>query len=109
MTTAVKAKGHALGRLVATPAALAAIRESVKDSEHAEELAQAKLMELAGRHCRGDWGDVPADDAKQNDASAKAGVDAMILSSYKLADGTKIWVITDAGGATTTVLLPDDY
>lgn len=32
-----------------------------------------------------------------------------ILSSYKDANGTVFWIITEADRSYTTVLLPDDY
>ncbi len=83
-----------LGHLVATPGALAAV---TRDE-----------MSLAiARHQCGDWGDVPAEDAKENDLSVAEGF--RILSSYRTTSGTKFWVITEADRSATTVLLPEEY
>ena len=59
------------------------------------------------RHKAGDWGDVSKDDWQQNNEFAKEK--EMLLSVYYDSKGTKFWIITDAGHATTTVLLPSDY
>jgi hypothetical protein len=85
-----------LGDLVATPNALNALRS-----------CGFTPMELIGRHCVGDWGDLPLTDAQANfDALRRGG---RLLSSYLLADGTKVWVITEADRSMTTVLLPSEY
>lgn len=59
------------------------------------------------RHFRGDWGEVCPEDAKANDESLKSK--DRIISSYTDRNGTKFWIITDAGHKTTTILLPDEY
>jgi hypothetical protein len=64
------------------------------------------------KHTAGDWGTVGQDDWKANDRALLEG--SRIFSAYKLKDGTKIWIITEAVGddgkrASTCVLLPDDY
>lgn len=84
-----------LGRLVATPAAL-------------DLLASAGVLPLTllERHQRGDWGDLCADDARQNDEALKLG--DRLLSSYTVAGG-KVWVITEADRSATTLLLPEEY
>lgn len=58
------------------------------------------------RHSAGDWGDV--DDRAANDWAVVFG-DERLLSAYQLADGTRIWVITEADRSVTTVLLPAEY
>ena len=83
-----------LGRLVATPAALAA-------------LSQADIVAALRRHAVGDWGDVEPDDRAANDDALKSG--DRLLSVYFSGTGTKFWVITEADRSSTTVLLPDDY
>lgn len=85
-----------LGRLVATPNALQALEES----------GETALPYLA-RHVSGDWGDLDEEDKKENDFSVQNGF--RILSAYKLNNGTKIWIITEADRSATTVLLPKDY
>ena len=91
----------ALGRLVATPAALSAL-----------EKAKTSSLPLVARHAAGDWGDLDDHDKAANDDALLSG--ARLLSAYTLADQTKVWVITEAAGddghrASTCVLLPEDY
>lgn len=62
--------------------------------------------ELLRRHQSGDWGDIHELDRALNQHSL---VDrARLMSAYKVGDHT-IWVITDAGWQTTTLLLPYEY
>lgn len=58
------------------------------------------------RHRRYDWGNVSADDAQANDDAVMHG--RRVLSSYRLSDGTTVWIITEADRSVTTVLLPSD-
>jgi hypothetical protein len=64
-------------------------------------------LRLIARHSLGDWGDVGPDDARVNDNALHSGT--RILSSYQLADGAQVWVITEADRSSTTVLLPSEY
>ena len=86
------------GQIVATPDALAAMEES-----------NCNPLSLLGRHLSGDWGVVPAEDAQMNDQALKTG--SRLLSSYLIAPGTVIWLITDQmpAGNVTTFLLPANY
>jgi hypothetical protein len=90
------------GPLVATPGALEALGRNGSTG-----------LEYLQRHARGDWGDLCDGDKRSNDAALKTG--ARILSAYRLPDGTKIWIITDAeiddnhNRQATTILLPDEY
>jgi len=86
----------ALGQLVSTPGALAAFAN-----------AGQTPMEFLRRHIAGDWGQVCAADAAENELSVKEGF--RILSAYTLNSGTKIWIMTEADRASTCVLLPDEY
>lgn len=87
-----------LGRLVITSAA----------SEWLEERAGRAdaVNSCIGRHAGGDWGEVSAEDWKQNDAAVEGG--ERLLSSYGV-DGTTLWIITEADRSVTTVLFPEDY
>ena len=58
-------------------------------------------------HCHGVWGDVPLEDSEANDTALVYG--GVIMSVYHTADGTKVWVITEADRSCTTILLPDEY
>lgn len=85
-----------LGRVLATPGALAAISLG--------EIGQALF-----RHQSGDWGDICAEDAGANERALADG--DRILSVYARTDGSgeKFWIITEADRASTTVLLPEEY
>jgi hypothetical protein len=92
----------ALGEIVATPGALAALAE-----------AGQTPLEFLARHVVGDWGDVDAEDGRANDAACAQEGDAdqrdRLLSAYKTAKGTRIWIITERDRSVTTALLPDEY
>jgi hypothetical protein len=85
-----------LGVLVATPAALRALEE-----------AEQPQSELLRRHVIGDWGELGEEDKRENELSVREGF--RILSSYILATGTKVWIITEADRSSTTILLPEEY
>jgi hypothetical protein len=84
------------GSLFATPGALAAFEE-----------ADDSPLPILVRHASGDWGDVCAEDHREN----QFALDKMlrILSVYHLSDGTRIWIITEADRSATTILLPSEY
>lgn len=85
-----------LGRIVATPGALAALEEAAE--------TPATLLQ---RHVTGDWGEVSEHDRQENDLSVTNSF--RLLSSYTLPSGTKLWVITEADRSATTLLLPSGY
>ncbi len=92
-----------LGRIVATPGALAAL-------EGAGQLP----VEFLQRHARGDWGELCDEDRRANACALKTG--ARLMSSYTLSGEIRLWIITDAviDEATgerqaTTLLLPEEY
>ena len=85
-----------LGRTLATPQALAVLE--------AHGVAPASLLE---RHARGDWGELCPEDVEANREALREGL--RLLSSYRLAEGVKVWVITEADRSATTLLMPDDY
>lgn len=58
-------------------------------------------------HSNGQWGDIPEEDKKSNDKSAREG-GFMIMSEYKLND-IRIWVITESDRSATTFLFPEEY
>jgi hypothetical protein len=61
------------------------------------------------RHLTGDWGDLEVEDKQENDRAVKTG--DRILSSYKFADGRKLWIISEGEGSdrVTTLLKPEEY
>ena len=85
-----------LGQIVATPGALRAM-----------EAAGSSASEFLVRHALGDWGDLCDEDRQANDEAIAD--DLRILSAYRLNDGTKIWIITEADRSVTTLLLPEEY
>ena len=85
-----------LGQTVATPGALEALQRA-GDSP-------AKFLD---RHVTGDWGDCGKEDAALNDLAVKDG--SRVFSVYHTADGTKLWVITEADRSSTCILLPEEY
>jgi hypothetical protein len=84
------------GLIVATPGALAALKES----------AEPPLMLLA-RHVAGDWGELDSHDKQANNRALVSG--GRIFSAYRTSKGTKIWVITEADRSSTCLLLPEEY
>lgn len=92
-----------LGKLVATPAALAAIKEEGMTP-----------FAFVARHCKGDWGDdLSEDDRLLNDEAIKDG--SRILSAFVLSKTEeRLWCITDAEDENgqrevTTLLLSHEY
>lgn len=59
------------------------------------------------RHQAGDWGELDARDKAANDLALKN--QTRIFSAYRAANGTRFWIITEAGRSSTCVLLPEDY
>ncbi len=86
----------ALGQVVATPGALAAMTQ----------LDIAPLA-LIHRHVTGDWGDLGAEDQQENRLALRS--DLRIFSSYRISASVKIWIITEADRSSTTLLLPNEY
>ena len=85
-----------LGRIVATPAALAAMEGSGDDP-----------LVFLSRHAQGDWGVLSAEDIAENELSLREGF--RLLSCYRLNDGTKVWCITESDRSSTCLLLPSEY
>ena len=84
-----------LGRVVATPGALALLTSTATNP-----------AELLKRHVSGDWGEVPPEDARENERGLSHGW--RVLSSYPVGEG-RVWIITEADRSVTTILLPEDY
>ena len=83
-----------LGRLVATPGVLDAV-------------PRGELLSAVGRHLKGDWGEVPDGDARENELALRCGF--RIVSAYRRANGTEFFIITEADRSYTTVLLKNEY
>jgi hypothetical protein len=85
-----------LGRFVATPRALAAFEASGDDP-----------LAFVIKHVCLDPGDLSPADVAENKLSLREGF--RILSAYRLSDGTRIWIITEADRSSTCILLPEEY
>ena len=85
-----------LGKLVATPGALAALQKAGQ--------SPAEFLSL---HGRGQWGDIPEEDRRENDYSLRHGF--RLLSSYRTNANETIWVVTESDRSVTTFLLPSEY
>lgn len=84
------------GQVVSTPGALEAMREAGDDP-----------ASFLLRHVSGDWGELDTNDIRENERSLQNGL--RLLSAYRLSNGMKIWIITEADRSVTTFLLPDEY
>jgi hypothetical protein len=85
-----------LGRVVATPGALAALQAAGRAPQ-----------EFLRRHLAGDWGEVPVEDRRENELSVREGF--RVLSAYRTRLGETLWIITEADRSITTILLPSEY
>lgn len=84
-----------LGQLVATPGALALLADTGE--------SPALLLD---RHVCGDWGEVPPEDARENELALRGSF--RLVSSYPVG-GSRLWVITEADRSSTCLLLPEEY
>jgi hypothetical protein len=91
------------GVVVATPGAIETLRKT-GESLSGSPLPMFPYLE---RHLSGDWGDVPPEDARENELSVMEGL--RILSSYTLPGGGKVWIITEAYRSSATILLAEEY
>lgn len=71
------------------------------------EQAGAEGVYLLSRHLYGDWGEINAQDALQNELALLLGL--RILSSYEISEETVIWIVTAANRESTIIMLPDGY
>jgi hypothetical protein len=85
-----------LGVVVATPGALEVLGGL--------EVSPSELLE---RHSLGDWGDVPPEDARENEYALNHGF--RVMSSYLLPTGERVWIVTEADRSSTCILLPSEY
>ena len=94
---AVKTPKFQMGKVVATPGALAALEEAGQSS-----------WEFLSEHIAGRWGNLDEDDKQANEDALIHG--DRIFSSYLLNDGvTSVWCITEADRSSTCLLLPENY
>jgi hypothetical protein len=65
------------------------------------------VEESVKRHLSGDWGNMDAEDKKQNEWALKHG--ERLMSVYEQKPFPKIWIITESDRSVTTVLFPEEY
>jgi hypothetical protein len=85
-----------LGRVLITPAAAQAIVDSSQG-----------FSDFVARYVKGDWGDCSDEDWEHNNRALETR--DRVLGIYHTAKGQKIWIITDQGNDTTTILMPAEY
>jgi len=85
-----------LGRCVMTRGAQAALQA-----------AGQTPFEFLARHQAGDWGEVDAQDRRENEFSVSRHL--RLLSAYRTSQDERLWVITEADRSATTILLPEEY
>lgn len=84
------------GQVVATPGVLEEFKASGDDP-----------LAFLIRHWSGDWGEVNAEDSVANDLALIHG--ERLLSAYRMSNGTRFWIITEADRSSTCLLLPEEY
>jgi hypothetical protein len=85
-----------LGRVVATPGALALLEEGAEDPHL-----------YLGRHVTGDWGEISSVDRAANFLALATG--DRLISSYRTPRGAKLMVATESDRSVTCLFLPEDY
>jgi hypothetical protein len=86
----------ALGQLLMTPGA----SEAMLTAQHVP-------PEFLLRHVHGDWGELCAEDRRENERALRVG--SRLLSAYRTRNDDKLWIITEWDRSATTLLLPEEY
>ena len=91
-----------LGKVVATPGALAALAAAGQEPLH--------FLQL---HASGAWGDINREDREANERAIAHEDDPderdRVLSRYFTRAGERLWVVTEWDRSVTTILLPREY
>ncbi len=94
--TAETTRRFPLGHTFITPGAIDALTE-----------ARQSPQEFISRHSRLERGELCEEDHRENLFSVDKPL--RIFSTFKTAQGVKLWVITEANRSATTILLPSEY
>jgi hypothetical protein len=78
----------------------------INDRVATDSLFARFVIESLKRHINCDWGDLSAEDKRENDFSLDK--ELRLFSSYQR-DGWHIWIITEADRSVTTILFPEEY
>ena len=92
---------------ITTHAKSFALGQTVITANAAHTLHPADVFGALNRHAHGDWGEVCAEDAAENERSITEG--CRLLSAYTDRNRVKFWIITEWDRSVTNVLLPEDY
>ena len=68
------------------------------------------VVESLKRHANCDWGDLSAEDKRENDLALQEG--GRLFSAYYIQPGkggSKVWIISEADRSVTTILFPEEY
>ncbi|MCC9602862.1 hypothetical protein LOC67_20115 [Stieleria sp. JC731] len=85
-----------LGQIVSTPGALELLEKHNLNALH-----------FIQKHVTGSFGEICDEDREANNEAIWNG--ERILSSYKINETDKIWIITEADRSSTCLLLPEEY
>ena len=66
----------------------------IKSSGALKRCSSEFIAACLARHCAGDWGIVTTDEVDDNNRAAESG--GRLLSLYKMTDGGKLWIVTEA-------------
>jgi hypothetical protein len=97
---------HVIETIPALASPKFALGQMVITSNAAARLDRIAVNEGLRRHASGDWGDIPPEDAGQNEFAMKHG--ERLFSVYGVGEN-RFWVITERDRSVTTVLMPEDY
>lgn len=71
------------------------------------ELATCSLRPLIDRHCRGDWGRLRGEDARNNEYALIHNGD--VISEFELSTGAVLLIITNANRTLTSVIALEEH
>ena len=73
-----------------------------------EELGDLDYVVALGRHIRGEWGEVTAERARENEANVSRG-GGCLLSAFRSSTGELFWIATDETWRWTGVMFPEEF
>lgn len=76
-------------------------------AEEALMIAGQTAIEFLRRHMSCDFGELSEDDLRENQLALRKGF--RLLSNYRIGQGQRLWIITEADRSATTILLPSEY
>src|SRR6202165_5754428 len=92
-TTQTSVTRFTLGQTYITPGA-----------EDALQIAGQTAIEFLRRHMSCDFGQLSEHDLRENQLALRKGF--RLLSNYRIGQGQRLWIITEADRSATTILLP---